>query len=153
MRALVQRVSQATVMVAGQTVGRIDRGLLVFLAIMRGDGGEQLEKMTAKVAGLRIFPDAAGKMNLSLQDVGGAVLVVSQFTLAADMEKGHRPSFGRAAEPRMAREFVERFCDKLRQRSLAVATGQFGADMQVHLVNDGPVTLWLDVPGAMDENR
>ncbi|MBF0147109.1 MAG: D-tyrosyl-tRNA(Tyr) deacylase [Magnetococcales bacterium] len=146
MRALVQRVQRASVHVEGEEFSHIEGGLLVFLAIMRDDRQEQLEKMVGKVAGLRIFPDHQGKMNLSVVDTGGAVLVVSQFTLAADMDKGNRPSFAQAAEPESAKKLVDYFCDGLRQRQLTVATGRFGADMQVHLINDGPVTLWLDVP-------
>ncbi|MBF0423229.1 MAG: D-tyrosyl-tRNA(Tyr) deacylase [Magnetococcales bacterium] len=147
MRALVQRVLEASVNVAGEEMGRIDRGLLVFLAIMRVDGEEQLRKMIDKVVYLRIFPDADGKMNRSVMEMGGGVLVVSQFTLAADMSKGNRPSFAQAAEPRIAKEFVDAFCQGLRQRGLPVAEGRFGADMQVRLINDGPVTVWLDIPG------
>ncbi|MBF0132591.1 MAG: D-tyrosyl-tRNA(Tyr) deacylase [Magnetococcales bacterium] len=148
MKALIQRVLQASVVVDGAVVGQIDHGLLVFLAVIRGDGPEQVDKMVGKVAGMRIFPDGEGKMNRSVKDVGGSVLVVSQFTLAAELNKGYRPSFSQAADPQTARKIMETFCENLRHQSLNVATGRFGADMKVHLVNDGPVTFWLDFPGG-----
>lgn len=147
MRALVQRVLEAQVIVDNNEIGKIGRGLLVFVAVMRGDGQKQLEKMIDKLAGLRLFPDNQGKMNLPVKDVGGEILVVSQFTLAADMNKGFRPSFSQAADPQTARKTLEELCNGLRQRQLQITTGDFGADMKVHLINDGPVTLWLDYPG------
>ncbi|MBF0138736.1 MAG: D-tyrosyl-tRNA(Tyr) deacylase [Magnetococcales bacterium] len=145
MRALVQRVTQAWVNIDGEETGRIGQGLLVLLAIMQDDTQEQLRRMVNKVADLRIFPDADGKMNRSVQETGKAVLVVPQFTLAAQLHKGNRPSFFAAAAPSIAEASVNAFCEGLRQKNLTVAEGRFGADMQVHLVNDGPVTLWLDL--------
>lgn len=144
MRALVQRVTQAWVSVDGEETGRIGQGLLVFLAIMQGDTQEQRSKMVNKIADLRIFPDADGKMNLSVKETGKEVLVVSQFTLAAQL-KGNRPSFFAAADPSLAKDHLEAFCEGLRQKNITVAEGRFAADMQVHLINDGPVTLWLDL--------
>ncbi|ABK44021.1 D-tyrosyl-tRNA(Tyr) deacylase [Magnetococcus marinus MC-1] len=147
MRALVQRVSEASVVVEGQVVGAVERGLLVLLAVERGDGEKQLEEMVRKVARLRIFPDEAGKMNLSVKDIEGEVLVVSQFTLAADMRKGYRPSFSLAEEPKRAEALYLDYCQRLNQHEgVVVAQGLFGADMQVKLINDGPVTIWLDLP-------
>jgi D-aminoacyl-tRNA deacylase len=146
MRALIQRVTQASVSVDGQEVGRIDRGLLLFLAVVAGDGEQQRGKMVRKVAGLRIFPDEQGRMNLSLADIAGEILVVSQFTLAANLDKGYRPSFARAEEPRLAEAMCDGFCHELAATGLKVEQGQFGADMQVALTNDGPVTFWLDFP-------
>jgi D-aminoacyl-tRNA deacylase len=146
MRALIQRVSRASVQVDDREVGRIDRGILLFLAVVTGDSDQQCSKMVRKVAGLRIFPDEQGRMNRSVADIGGAVLVVSQFTLAADLDKGNRPSFGRAEEPRLAEKMCGRFCRELAATGLQVEQGSFGADMQVVLTNDGPVTFWLDFP-------
>lgn len=148
MKALIQRVTQAGVMVGGQEVGRIDRGILLFLAVVAGDGSEQRTKMVRKVAGLRIFPDGDGRMNLSVADIGGSVLVVSQFTLAADLKKGYRPSFGQAEEPQLAQSMCQQFCQELAATGIPIAQGSFGADMQVSLTNDGPVTFWLDFPPA-----
>ncbi len=144
MRAVVQRVSEASVVVAGQTVGAIGRGLLVLLGVTHSDGEAEAAALARKIAGLRIFEDAAGKFNLALADVGGAVLVVSQFTLYGDARKGRRPSFTGAARPEQAEPLIERFVELLRGEGLLVQTGVFGALMAVHLVNDGPVTLWLD---------
>nr|CRH06257.1 D-tyrosyl-tRNA(Tyr) deacylase [Candidatus Magnetococcus massalia] len=147
MKALVQRVSEASVTVEGEITGQIERGLLVLLAAERGDGPKQCETMVRKVARLRIFPDQEGKMNLSVKDLGLSVLVVSQFTLAADMRKGYRPSFGNAEQPDRAEQLYETFCQQLTtDEGIAVAQGRFAADMQVALVNDGPVTIWLDLP-------
>ncbi|MBF0307913.1 MAG: D-tyrosyl-tRNA(Tyr) deacylase [Magnetococcales bacterium] len=146
MRALIQRVSQANVVVGDQEVARIERGLLVFLAVEKGDGPEQMERMVRKVAGLRIFPDEEGRMNRDVAAIGGAVLVVSQFTLAAELGRGYRPSFTRAEDPLPAKEKYLEFVAALRQRGLPVAEGVFAADMAVSLVNDGPVTIWLDYP-------
>jgi D-tyrosyl-tRNA(Tyr) deacylase len=146
MRALLQRVTEASVTVEGQRVGAIGRGLLVLLGVGRGDGEAQAEAMADRIAGLRIFEDAAGKMNLSLLDTHRAALVVSQFTLYADTRKGRRPSFTDAAPPDEARRLYARACEALRSRSIDVQEGIFAAEMQVSLVNDGPVTLWLDEP-------
>lgn len=143
-RAVVQRVSQARVVVEGQTVGRIGQGLLVLLGVGKGDTPEDAAYLARKIAGLRIFADAEGKMNLALPDVGGEVLVVSQFTLYGDTRKGNRPSFIEAALPEEGRRLYERFCDLLTAQGLHVETGVFQAHMEVHLVNDGPVTIWLD---------
>jgi D-aminoacyl-tRNA deacylase len=144
MRAVVQRVKQAHVEVEGRTVGQIGPGLLVFLGVERGDGEQDLEYICSKVAGLRIFEDSAGKMNLAAGDVGGAVLVVSQFTLCADARHGRRPSFSNAADPVEGERWYEAAAECLRQSGLAVQTGIFRAMMDVHLVNDGPVTILLD---------
>jgi D-aminoacyl-tRNA deacylase len=146
MRALLQRVTEASVTVEGQRVGAIGRGLLVLLGVGRGDGEAQAEAMADRIAGLRIFEDAAGKMNLSLLDTHRAALVVSQFTLYADTRKGRRPSFTDAAPPDEARRLYARACEALRSRGIDVQEGIFAAEMQVSLVNDGPVTLWLDEP-------
>lgn len=144
MRAVVQRVSRAAVRVEGVSVGAIGRGLLVLLAVEKGDGPAELEWAAKKVAELRIFPDDEGRMNRSVQDVGGAVLAVSQFTLAARVRKGRRPSFVDAEDPERAEPAFEQFLDLLRAKGLAVACGRFGAMMEVELVNDGPVTLILE---------
>ncbi|MFZ2362306.1 MAG: D-aminoacyl-tRNA deacylase [Anaerolineae bacterium] len=144
MRAVVQRVSEASVAVDGQAVGAIERGLLVLLGVTHSDGEAEAAALARKIAGLRIFEDAAGKFNLALNDVGGAVLVVSQFTLYGDARKGRRPSFTDAARPEQAESLIQRFVELLRGEGLPVQTGVFGAIMAVHLVNDGPVTLWLD---------
>lgn len=144
MRVLIQRVSRAEVRVEGRVTGRIAQGLLLLVGFTHADTGEQLTWMADKIAGLRIFGDADGKMNLALPDVGGAVLVVSQFTLYGDAEKGRRPSFIDAARPEVAVPLYEQFLGLLRDRALTVETGEFGAMMDVELVNDGPVTLWLE---------
>ena len=145
MIALVQRVSSASVRVDGETVGAVERGVLVLLGVVRGDTRAEGEWLADKVARLRIFPDAEGKMNRSLQDVGGGALVVSQFTLAGDARKGTRPSYVRAAPPEVAEPLYEAFAAALAERIPGpVATGVFGAAMEVALVNDGPVTLWLE---------
>mgnify|MGYP000963880369 CR=1 FL=1 len=143
MRALIQRVSSASVAVDGQTVGAIERGLLVLVCAMQGDTDEKADWLARKVAKLRIFPDDAGRMNRSLLDIGGAALVISQFTLAADT-KGNRPGFSTAAAPEDARRLYERFSATLASEAVVVANGVFGADMKVSLTNDGPVTIWLD---------
>lgn len=147
MRALIQRVTQASVSVDGQVVGAIGRGFLVLLGVTHEDGQTEANWLAAKIAGLRVFDDAAGKMNLGLADVGGAVLVVSQFTLYGDARKGRRPDFLRAAPPEQAEPLVAYFVEQLRSAKLRVETGRFRAAMQVALVNDGPVTLWLDTEG------
>ncbi|MCX2726855.1 D-aminoacyl-tRNA deacylase [Thermomicrobium sp. 4228-Ro] len=144
MRVLLQRVSRASVTVDGQIVGAIGPGLLLLVGIRRGDDQATAEWMAQKVANLRIFEDEAGKMNRSVLDVGGQALVVSQFTLYADVRKGRRPSFVEAAAPEEARPLVDAFADALRQLGVPVETGVFGAHMDVELVNDGPVTIWLD---------
>ena len=146
MKAVVQRVSRASVRVDGRTVGEIGRGFLVLLGAETGDGPESAEEAARKVAGLRVFEDAAGKMNLALADVGGEVLAVSQFTLAADLSRGRRPGFERALRGPEAEPLYERFVAALRASGLTVATGVFGASMEVELVNDGPATFVLEVP-------
>lgn len=143
MKAVVQRTARASVSIDGETVGRIDRGLLVLLGIEPDDGEADIEYMVKKCSGLRIFEDENGKMNLSVQDVGGSILLVSQFTLLGDARKGNRPSFTGAAVPEKAIPIYERAISELAKR-LPVQTGVFGADMQVELVNDGPVTILLD---------
>ncbi|HZZ86259.1 MAG TPA: D-aminoacyl-tRNA deacylase [Anaeromyxobacteraceae bacterium] len=144
MRVVVQRVSRAEVRVAGEVVGRIERGLLVLLGVAAGDVEEDARFLADKLAALRIFEDDAGKMNRSVADVGGGLLVVSQFTLLGDARKGNRPGFSAAAPPDEANALYEKVCTLLRERGLAVAQGVFRADMQVELVNDGPVTILLD---------
>ena len=144
MRAVVQRVSEASVTVDGRTVGAIGRGFLVLLGVTHVDGEAEAVWLARKIAGLRIFEDEAGKFNRSLADVDGAVLVVSQFTLYGDARKGRRPSFTEAARPEHAGPLCDLFVDLLRAEGVAVETGIFGAMMAVHLVNDGPVTLLLD---------
>jgi D-tyrosyl-tRNA(Tyr) deacylase len=144
-KALLQRVGSARVDIAGRTVGAIDAGLLVLLCAERGDGDALADRLLAKILKLRIFADDAGKMNRSVQDVGGALLVVSQFTLAADVSGGNRPSFTQAAAPDEGRRLYEYFVARAREAHPVVATGEFGADMQVHLVNDGPVTIPLQI--------
>jgi D-aminoacyl-tRNA deacylase len=144
MRAVLQRVSRAAVVIDGETVGAIERGLLVLLGVAPADTMAEAQWLAEKAAGLRIFRDEAGKMNLSVADIGGGVLVVSQFTLYGDCRKGRRPSFLDAAPPEVAVPLYEAFVNALRALGLPVATGRFGAMMQVELINDGPVTLILD---------
>jgi D-tyrosyl-tRNA(Tyr) deacylase len=143
--ALIQRVTWARVEVAGAVIGQIAAGLLVLVCAERGDSQTQADKLLAKVLKLRIFSDEAGKMNRSLQDVGGGLLLVSQFTLAADTTGGNRPSFTSAAAPEDGRRLYDYLVAQARQAHPVVATGAFGADMQVHLVNDGPVTIPLRI--------
>jgi len=143
MRALLQRVSSANVTVNGRIIGQIDRGFVILLGVTHGDTTGEADWLVNKIAGLRLFEDEAGKMNLGLAEVGGSVLVVSQFTLYGDARKGRRPSFTAAARPEQAEPLVDYFCGRLRQAGLTVATGQFGAMMQVTIHNDGPVTLML----------
>jgi len=145
MKAVLQRVCEARVDVGGQAIGRIGPGLLVLLCAERGDTDALADQLLAKVLKLRIFADDAGKMNRSLQDVGGGLLVVSQFTLAADVSGGNRPSFTQAAAPDEGRRLYEHFVRQARRLHPQVETGQFAADMQVHLVNDGPVTIPLQM--------
>ncbi len=144
MRAVLQRASEARVTVEDQTVGAIGRGLLVLLGVEEGDGEQDAAQLAKKTAELRLFEDGEGKMNLSVEEIGGEVLVVSQFTLAADCRKGRRPGFSRAAAPETANALYEHFVALLRERGLTVATGRFQAMMQVALINDGPVTFLLD---------
>ena len=144
MRVLLQRVSRAEVRVGGRVTGAIERGFLLLVGFTHADTEAAVAWMADKVAGLRLFTDAEGKMNLGLDDVGGAVLVVSQFTLYGDAQKGRRPSFIDAARPELAIPLYERFVAMLRERGLRVETGEFGAMMDVELVNDGPVTLSLE---------
>jgi len=144
MRVVLQRVSRASVTVGDRVTGRIGRGFCLLVGFTAGDGKAEVAWMAEKVAGLRLFPDAEGKMNLGLAEAGGAVLAVSQFTLYGDASKGRRPSFVDAARPEVAEPLYERFVARLREQGLAVATGEFGATMQVELVNDGPVTLLLE---------
>ncbi|WP_333831188.1 D-aminoacyl-tRNA deacylase [Pararhodobacter sp.] len=144
MRALVQRVSEAAVRVEGAVVGQIGPGLLILVCAMQGDDRARAEALADKITRLRIFRDDAGKMNLSLRDTGGAALVVSQFTLAADTSRGNRPGFSAAAPPDEGRALYEHFAAHLAATSIPTARGVFGADMKVSLVNDGPVTLWLE---------
>jgi len=147
-KLVVQRVSRASVRVDGRMVGEIGRGFLVLFGAEVGDASPAAEEAARKVAGLRVFDDDAGKMNLALVDVGGAVLAVSQFTLAADLSRGRRPGFDRALRGPDAEPLYERFVAALRAQGLTVATGVFGASMDVELVNEGPATFLLDVPPA-----
>jgi D-tyrosyl-tRNA(Tyr) deacylase len=143
-RALLQRVSRAEVRVAGRVTGRIDAGLVVLVGFTHGDTDEHLGWMVDKILGLRIFADEDQKMNRAVTDVGGSVLVVSQFTLYGDAQKGRRPSFVDAARPEQAIPLYERFIALVRARGVRVESGEFGAMMEVELVNDGPVTIWLE---------
>ncbi len=144
MRAVIQRVSNAGVVVDGSRVAAIGSGLLVLLGVENGDNKKDAEYLAEKTAGLRIFEDSAGKMNLSILDCSGEVLVVSQFTLLADCRKGRRPGFSAAAAPELAEPLCDYFVDQLKQRDIIVQTGKFREDMAVDLVNDGPVTILLD---------
>ena len=144
MKALLQRVSEASVAVDGRVVGEIGRGLLVLFCAETGDGEADADRLAGKVAKLRVFADEAGKMNRSVLDAGGAALVVSQFTLAADLSRGNRPGFSGAAPPELARALYDRFCAAMVAEGVAVETGEFQAEMAVRLVNDGPVTIWMD---------
>ncbi len=144
MRAVLQRVSQAQVVVADETVGAISQGLLVLLGVEQDDAEGDAELLAKKTAKLRLFEDDESKMNLSVEDIGGEILVVSQFTLAADCRKGRRPGFSRAAPPEKANRLYQHYVAQLRQRGLTIATGRFQAMMQVSLTNDGPVTFLLD---------
>jgi D-tyrosyl-tRNA(Tyr) deacylase len=148
MRALIQRVARAEVRVADTIVGSIDRGLLVLLGVREGDTPRDVEYLASKVVMLRIFEDVKGKMNHDVQDIQGAVLVVSQFTLYADSRKGRRPSFTQAAPPALAQQLYETFLAEVARYGVPVAHGAFGAHMAVSLVNDGPVTIWLESPPA-----
>ena len=149
MRAVVQRVSSAQVTVAGEVVGQIERGFLVLVGITHSDGEAEAHYLARKIVGLRVFEDDGGKMNLGLTDIGGAVLAVSQFTLYGDVRKGRRPSFIDAARPEQAEPLYQRFCQLLAAEGVAVEQGVFQAHMQISLVNDGPVTIWLDTADLM----
>ena len=144
MKALLQRVSEARVTEDDRVLGAIGPGLLVLLGVEHGDGAAEADLLARKTAALRIFEDAAGKMNRSVLDIGASAMVVSQFTLAAELRRGNRPSFSAAAAPDTAELLYERFCAALREAGVPVATGRFAARMAVRLVNDGPVTIWLD---------
>jgi len=144
MRVVLQRVSQATVRIHDRVAGSIGRGFCLLVGFTHGDTPAQVDWMAEKISSLRLFSDSQGKMNLGLEETGGAVLVVSQFTLYGDVVKGRRPSFIDAARPEVAVPLYERFLDALRERGLEVSAGEFGADMQVEIHNDGPVTLILD---------
>jgi D-tyrosyl-tRNA(Tyr) deacylase len=144
MRALLQRVNQASVTVSGETIGETGPGLLVLVCAMQGDTEAEVDQLAGKISKLRIFRDDAGKMNCSILDTGGSALVVSQFTLAADTSRGNRPGFSAAAAPADGERLYLSFAKALSDLGIDVATGQFGADMQVSLVNDGPVTIWME---------
>jgi D-tyrosyl-tRNA(Tyr) deacylase len=145
MIALIQRVSSASVMVDGEICGAISAGLLVLLGVEQGDDEQKAQRLAERVIGYRIFGDSDDKMNLNLQQVGGSLLVVSQFTLVADTQKGMRPSFSHGAEPQEANRLYQYFCQQCREKGVTTETGRFAADMKVSLVNDGPVTFWLQV--------
>ncbi len=145
MRALLQRVTSASVSVDGAVIGEIGAGLLILICAMQGDTEAEAEKLAAKIGKLRFFRDLEGKMNLSLKETGGAALVVSQFTLAADTSRGNRPGFSTAAAPEEGRRLYEYFAERMRAEGIEVATGEFGAEMKVGLENDGPVTIWMEV--------
>lgn len=144
MKALLQRVSEASVTAGDRRLGAIGRGLLVLLCAEPGDGDAQVDWLARKIANMRIFEDDAGKMNRSVREVGGGALVVSQFTLAADLSRGNRPGFTGAAPPELANDLYRRFCARLAEHGVPVETGEFAAHMAVRLVNDGPVTIWID---------
>jgi D-tyrosyl-tRNA(Tyr) deacylase len=144
MRVLLQRVAKASVAIGGSTVGAIDRGFCLLVGFTHKDTTSEVAWMAEKVVGLRLFPDGEGKMNLGLADVGGALLVISQFTLYGDVAKGRRPSFIDAARPEQAMPLYEQFCQELRREGITVETGRFGAEMMVEISNDGPVTLMVE---------
>ncbi len=144
MRAVIQRVQTASVAVKGDQIGTCDEGMLILICAMAEDTPEHAEKLASKIAKLRIFADIEGRMNKSLLDIGGSALVISQFTLAADTKRGNRPGFSRAAPPELGRQLYETFAKALADLGPRVETGHFGADMQVNLINDGPVTIWID---------
>ena len=147
MRVLLQRVSEASVTVSNEIIGSIEAGVLLLVGIESEDNAEDIDWLVRKIVQMRIFEDSEGKMNLSLMDVGGAALVVSQFTLHASTKKGNRPSFIKAARPEIAIPLYEAFISRLKDEKIDVATGEFGAGMKVALMNDGPVTIWLDSKG------
>ena len=144
MKAVIQRVSEASVTVDAQRTAAVGPGLLVLLCVEPGDGGREVEFVARKIANLRIFEDDAGKMNRSVVEIHGEALVVSQFTLAGDLSRGNRPGFSGAADPALAVPLYERFCARMAEHGVPVQTGTFGADMDVALINDGPVTIWMD---------
>lgn len=144
MIGLLQRVSSSRVEVDGKAIGEIGQGILVLVGVQKGDDESRADRLAQRLLGYRVFPDTSDKMNLSVQDINGGVLLVPQFTLAADTRKGTRASFTSAAEPDTGRVLFERLVDQIRQQHNPVATGEFGADMQVSLINDGPVTFWLE---------
>lgn len=144
MRALIQRISEAAVRVDGEIIGQSGPGLLILVCAMQGDDAAQAETLAAKISKLRIFTDEAGKMNRSILDIGGSALVVSQFTLAADTSRGNRPGFSTAAPPAEGDRLYQHFAAHLAGLGIPTETGQFGADMKVSLINDGPVTIWID---------
>lgn len=144
MRALIQRVSEASVSVGGQVIGRCGPGLMVLVCAMDGDDERRAAELATKISKLRIFKDDAGKMNRSVLDIGGSALVISQFTLAADTSRGNRPGFATAARPELGKHLYEHFAKTLATLGVPVETGSFGADMAVSLVNDGPVTIWME---------
>ncbi len=148
MIALIQRVSSAEVAISGETVASIDRGLLALIGVQRGDGEREVARLAERLLHYRVFPDGEGRMNLDLQAVAGALLLVPQFTLAADTRKGNRPGFSRAAAPQAGERLFAAFVAECRARHADVQTGEFGAEMQVSLINDGPVTFWLEVSPA-----
>jgi len=143
-RALLQRVTAATVAVEGEVIGQAGPGLLIFICAMQGDDTAKAEALATRISKLRIFKDTAGKMNLSILDTFGSALVVSQFTLAADTSRGNRPGFSQAAPPDVGKQLYEHFAASLRRLGVPVETGRFGADMAVSLINDGPVTIWME---------
>ncbi|AFV87143.1 D-aminoacyl-tRNA deacylase [Alteromonas mediterranea] len=145
MIGLIQRVSEANVTVAGEVIGEIGKGMLVLLGVEKEDGDAEIEKLANKLCRYRMFSDEDGKMNLNIEQVGGEILVVSQFTLVADTQKGNRPGFSRGATPEHGEAIYKKFVHALKAKGMAVSTGEFGADMQVGLVNDGPVTFQFNV--------
>lgn len=145
MIGLIQRVSEASVTVDATTIGRIEQGMLLLLGVEKEDGQMQIDKLVKKVSQYRMFSDEQGKMNLNVQQAGGAILVVSQFTLVADTQKGNRPGFSRGASPEVGKALYLQFIEALKATGIPVQTGEFGADMKVHLVNDGPVTFHFQV--------
>ncbi len=144
MRCLIQRVSNASVEIDNKTVGQIGKGLLIFVCVMISDTERRSEQLVKKIVNLRIFPDDRGKMNKSLIDVGGEALIVSQFTLAADTTRGNRPGFSEAAPAEIGRVLYQQFCRLIKDCGVDIATGEFGANMQINLTNDGPVTIWME---------
>ena len=144
MRALLQRVTQARVTVSGAVIGEIGPGLMILICAMQGDTEAQADKLAAKIAKLRIFPDDDGKMNRSILDIRGSALIVSQFTLAADTSRGNRPGFSTAAPPAIGEQLYDYFCRQIALQGISVATGRFGAEMDVSLTNSGPVTIWME---------